>query len=133
MLIPNKKLLRLVQKQIHYFPRNWEQGIYGRRGGGWARRLAGVDYSNPCGTAACVAGHAMLASGYSLVGNTFYEDGLEVDPHEAGRKALGLTPQQAGALFDGMNSLARVDKIIDCLCDEADRLEAQQACEKVPA
>lgn len=122
----NVELLRRVQKQIHYLPKTWDQGSFGYRvdaDGVYNYPDLRVNrtsdkYANPCGTRACVAGHALLASGYRLVGNEFYaQDGRWVEPFDEGQAVLGLNYEQASKLFGGDNQLGTVDEIINCLCE----------------
>lgn len=62
--------------------------------------------SNVCGTTACFAGHAAVANGYWLLtstdcakpkGEESWKDRISIE--EAGRRALGLTTEQADDLF----------------------------------
>lgn len=75
--------------------------------------VGSVPHRNLCGTTACVAGHAMLRSGYTLrVGpRPFYDysfvrpDGTTVEvPEIDGAELLGLDPDTAGALFYTMDN-----------------------------
>ncbi len=70
--------------------------------------MDGWIYETECGTAACIAGHALLMGGYKLVPqkdrgyfDTVLPPGKStpVDLQEAARKLLKLTPEQAERLF----------------------------------
>jgi hypothetical protein len=117
-MMENKELGRLVIKQAEAFPESFYMGT-------WARET-------PCGTTACIAGHALLLSGYSvqfrpmmlLSGEVFPdkravfldpEGEVVICPQEA-RRLLGLSLQEENSLFyaDEESAIARLRE----LCEE---------------
>jgi hypothetical protein len=79
----NPELGRLVLKRIEAEPELFDMETYGM--------------ITPCGTVACLAGHAMLASGYVLreTGSLFDPLSVFIRPdgtpvHDKGREAAGL-------------------------------------------
>lgn len=96
---PNLPLLRKVLDHIDAHPEEYDQAV-------WV---------NACGTAFCVAGHALRLEGHAIElrreemdgvfprDNT-YLDGELVNIHDAARDALGLTNEEAYLLFDENNS-----------------------------
>jgi hypothetical protein len=74
-----------------------------------------------CGTAMCIAGHALVLQGYRVRGNgTFVSSrGLKVDPHTKARDELGLTNCQANDLFYDFDlatpkdAAARIQELIE--------------------
>lgn len=117
----NLELLRTVRKQISYFPNTYNQGDWGHR------KYGSEGTSTPCGTTACIAGHAMLASGYVLPRSHFY-DAIEFRQHgfngerlvaaTEAQKLLGLTWAQHMFLF--FSSASDVLAAIDCLLEGHD-------------
>lgn len=76
------ELGRLVLKRIAAAPELFDMRTWGT--------------DEPCGTIACLAGHTMLAAGYSFRLGTYYRlDGTEVDHNglEA-KKLLGMTDDE---------------------------------------
>ena len=72
----NLELAKLVYKQVTEFPETFDMSAWG--------------YQNKCGTSACIAGHAMLLSGYGLLGENVFvrPDGSPV--HNNTQEALSL-------------------------------------------
>ncbi len=76
---------------------------------------------NSCGTACCLAGRQALLEGWKpewWVPNSdntagVVKGGEYSAAHQVAREALGLTAQQASALFDAGNTLKEVEEIID--------------------
>ena len=69
----------------------------------------------PCGTTACLAGHALLASGYRLVESSFYRPNGEYVGNEAGEAArlLGMSSQEAWAFWDYANGPDQFRKMVE--------------------
>ncbi len=96
--LPNIPLLNKVRDHIGAHPEEWHQGS-------WRMVIPG------CGTAYCFAGFAALFDGaefasddLSLVGGGWIEDHA--------RQALGLTGDEANALFSGGGTLADIDYVL---------------------
>lgn len=118
--LPNLPLLRKVLDHIDTNPKEWQQGT-------WA---------NDCGTAFCVAGHALnmdgqvqnTRDGITIQGKALWqscecEDGhrfgdVEI-AHCAGMKVLGITDAEADDLFAGDNSRHRVQVVAERIAQRA--------------
>lgn len=81
----NLELAKLVYKQVTEFPETFNMTIWGQR--------------NKCGTSACLAGHAMLFSGYELTGGGAFvrPDGTAVVSNSA--EAIGLLGLSPGEYY----------------------------------
>lgn len=110
--VPNLPLLRKVLDHIDAHPEEWQQATYGT--------------GTACGTAACIAGHAMLMSGYDFnpTDEIFSRpDGsiVEFEPDE-GQTILGITYTEAslyGGLFDSENTRADVQRHAEAIAARA--------------
>jgi hypothetical protein len=110
----NTPLLRKALEHITAHPEEWKQSFWASNDlrEGPLRRPA-ID---SCGTAYCLAGHAVLLAGYEFVwespdmaANVALPGELAADAVFAGHKAqelLGLTRYEAERLFHSDNSLA---------------------------
>jgi hypothetical protein len=79
--------LRRMRHKKHFDMRDWIQ-------------------ENECGTAACIAGHALLDAGYRLRIRDYEivsPKGRKVDPSSAAQRLLGLSSEQAARLFVAIN------------------------------
>lgn len=109
----NAPLLRKVLEHITLHPDEWDQNSY-----------AVKTYSpTACGTAYCVAGHAVVMTGHTLeFGNyrTAYYCGID-DGYETiaivARKELGLSDAEAIILFNGENTLDRLWRLAEQFTD----------------
>jgi hypothetical protein len=105
--VPNLPLLRKVLDHIDAHPDEWNQSTWGE-----------VTWASSCGTAFCVAGHALVMSGYTTRLREssddeldFYDsDGLRVSPSAEACFLLGLTDGEADWLFDASNSRETVQE-----------------------
>jgi hypothetical protein len=112
--------LKAVLAKIKADPKSWDQSV-------WI-----------CGTAACFAGHAVLMEGarpaspsawfqrYRPV--TSHTDravlcGVTVDVSTAAEVILGLTPSQAGCLFEQENELEDLERMVAALARGESNLE----------
>lgn len=116
---PNLPLLRKVLEHIDAHPEEWRQGS-------WASGAV-------CGTAYCVAGHALVMDGTHVltydphwglkVDGLDYvtdSDGDEIEaPGYFGREVLGLTHGEGLALFAGGNSRETVQLIAERVAERA--------------
>lgn len=92
----NKALLRKVRNKILRVPEAYDQHHWGKRA------------PTPCGTRACIAGHALIESGFCTpleLNKTRRTDPKTgeadwFDVQEEARRLLGLSQDQASALFD---------------------------------
>jgi hypothetical protein len=90
----NTELGKLVIKQIEAFPETFNMGTFGMF----------IQYGTECGTVACLAGHALLLSGYDLRPSTpgrycyLRPDGNEVGIGSEARQLLGMRREEQ-ALF----------------------------------
>jgi hypothetical protein len=112
----NVELLDRIEQQITEHPDTWDQSV-------WFRLPRVSSQSKivkpPCGTACCVAGWAVVLSGYQLVTRVRDREGAFcVSPEGEGRGIeaaargiLGLDVYQAEALFDATNDLDTVREI----------------------
>lgn len=103
---PNLPLLRKVLEHIDAHPEEWYQSSWGIH-----------TPQSACGTAFCVAGHAVMLSGE---GYTFAPDGefydsaeLPVHPAEEAQKLLGLLDEEGDFLFAGSNTREHVQSIAE--------------------
>lgn len=107
---PNLDLLRRVLRQIDDHPETWEQGDYAVKG--------------PCGTAFCVAGHAVVMSGYKIK----WCEGVDDNTHESScttvdgqlvpplaEQLLGITSEESDSLFFGGNSRDNIQRIAEAI------------------
>jgi hypothetical protein len=90
--VENKELGRLVLKQAEAEPRSLDMCSWGHR--------------DSCGTVACIAGWAMIFSGYTLpdehdeCGCYQRPDGTHVSNHgEEGQRLLGLSNEERYSVF----------------------------------
>jgi hypothetical protein len=132
MSTPNVDLLRRTLARIEAEPKAWLQSA-------WMTDLAKV-VPNECGTAYCFGGHAVVLYGNVLDmgerGNLVHPlPGDDVDPDETWREngrpvmetwdyartVLGLTEDQADALFNMYNELDDLRRIVTSICESADR------------
>lgn len=108
----NTELGKLVLKQIGAFPETFRMSTFG--------------YISPCGTVACLAGHAMLLSGYELNNSDFAitipryrrPDGSLVSPPAMGAEAaqlLGMHGQEQAVFYLGEIAVP----VFRALCDGA--------------
>lgn len=107
---PNTAELVAIYQHIVGNPKEWRQRWYATQ--------------TSCGTAYCVAGHAVVRAGYSpvfdgldYIGNdlvTFNaeKDGAIYDIERLATQLLGLTRFQADDLFRAHNSLNRIRELI---------------------
>lgn len=116
--VPNLPLLRKVLDHIDAHPEEWHQSLWG------------METSNACGTALCIAGHAMVMSGYATSERTgvpgrplefFTPDGRCVEYTEAehGQRLLGLTRAEAEYLFRGGNTRQVVQRYAEAIAARA--------------
>lgn len=110
----NPELGRMILKQAEAFPETFDMGDY-------------VSSDNTCGTSACIAGWAMLFSGYELDKDDVFirPDGSEVgNEFEEGKDLLGLSSDELyypdsnyDTLFHGATppqlALARLRSLIE--------------------
>lgn len=118
MITPNAPLLRRTLEHIKANPQQHDQTV-------WRTTTA-------CGTVACYAGWAAeLAGGEWIGGGDLLvavpeDDGKEVffdaiDAAARAQRILGLTEDQADALFYSENNLERIERIVDDLCAAAEQ------------
>lgn len=79
-------------------------------------------WSNSCGTACCIAGKVALEDGgkpvareygqMKLVNEFRMPNGQEVEPEAYARRELGLTDDEAEALFESNNDLDRLRGLV---------------------
>jgi hypothetical protein len=100
----NIELAEKVREAIFMDPESHDQGEYGR--------------ITDCGTIACIAGHTLLQDGYTVKltkdNYTQYSrpDGSAVGfEFEEARELLGLTSEEAQALFYCMNNEEAIDML----------------------
>lgn len=116
---PNLPLLRKVLDHIDAHPEEWDQSEYGK-----------VSRVSSCGTAFCIAGHALVMSGYETKESITYPgsldfftpDGVLTDPADEGMRVLGLTADEAddiGGLFSAGNTRWRVQRIAEQIAARA--------------
>jgi hypothetical protein len=135
----NVKLLKKVLRRIHKDEKHFKQGDWVSIKGlnSWSEEP--FDINNLCGTSYCFAGHAAIMTGYPdfnsfLRGYLVAAGGadtlsqrnvsgvmanwISVKTHlgyglvDHAEKALGLTRDQADRLFEGGNSLTRIDDLV---------------------
>jgi hypothetical protein len=92
----NVPLLRKILEHITAHPAEWNQQNWGLQ--------------TDCGTAFCVAGHAVAMTGHTLVWRGQMLVGVDdgrtaADIRRTAREELGLTGEQAGVLFESDNTL----------------------------
>src|SRR5882672_2525517 len=116
----NTPELHLIYKQIKTHPETWQQGT-------WAinfdlmreRGQEGVQEVN-CGTACCIAGHAVARAGYEFVWpNHSAQTELAIDGdgnlrliETLAAEILGLDENQADELFSAANELDEIRELI---------------------
>lgn len=90
----NKTLFRKIRNKILRVPEAYDQSRWGD------------EARTPCGTKACIAGHALIEDGFCTPqelnranGLCSWEDGY-VNIEETARKLLGLSPNAASRVFD---------------------------------
>lgn len=107
-LTPNTAELVAIYRYIVAHPQEWDQAAYAKR--------------TACGTAYCVAGHAVVRAGWRLVwtdygGGSWSTAALDGPRDDEGyppmfgdvaTALLGLTDDEAYALFDTENTLADI-------------------------
>jgi hypothetical protein len=111
--------LDAVLKYIEDKPEEWNQGSWGHR--------------NACGTAGCIAFHVGRHDGAEMAWVDWTESN-EVyfaldfiggqEPWDYARTSLGLTGEQAGALFSGGNTMADMRAMRDVLAAKPDATRA---------
>ena len=114
--IPNLPLLRKALAHIDAHPDEWAQSS-------WATRTA----ASSCGTAFCLAGHAVAMSGgdlhwdelSGLASDVTMPGGSPMSIQDAARDALGLTGIEAHYLFAIKNSRAGIQFIAEAIADRA--------------
>lgn len=128
----NVDLLEEIYKFIEEHPRTWRQASWyatvDQETGVWKHyvRVENVEELNSCGSSFCFAGHVALHEGFPSppVQNNhewgrFVKEDTEYEEYELvyefAAKRLGLTSDQAGALFEGDNSLDDIRFMIDVL------------------
>jgi hypothetical protein len=108
--VPNTPELVGIYRFIRDNPEEWVQASFGRR--------------NPCGTAYCVAGHAVVRAGHTVRWETRYFDPSEalawtVDNEnesyigDIAQAVLGLNLRDASDLFVAGNTLDDIRRIIE--------------------
>ena len=113
---PNLDLLRKVLRQIDEFPETWQQGSYAVK--------------QPCGTALCVAGHAVVMSGHKINFDdrrSWNEGDLQTTCQtESGEwiedlaiELLGLTVHEASDLFYGGNKRENIQRAAEAIAERA--------------
>jgi hypothetical protein len=113
---PNLPLLRKVLDHIDAHPEEWDQEVYGT-----------LTDASPCGTAFCVAGHALNMVGRFTLGNhpnggTMMLDGraaLGAEVGDAAADLLGLTEAERRALFSMFNSRESVQYAAERIAERA--------------
>jgi hypothetical protein len=104
----NVPLLRKTLEHITAHPEEWDQGV-------WMRQSNRTE----CGTAGCVAGWALTFAGHELDFESCFFPNEALDlidgrPIETVAQAeLGLTEDQANALFSEHNGLTRLWELAD--------------------
>ena len=113
------------EKQLKGLPSEWDQGH-------WAiSRPDGTPIAASCATACCLAGKVVASQGGRFLLESDYGDyqiattaelpsGRVVDVEDFARDHLGLTYEQAAALFDGDNTITDVRRIIGALLEDPD-------------
>ena len=110
---PNITLLRAVLKQIDEHPETWDQEHYIRK--------------TDCGTACCIAGHAIVLSGHDQIAwcvdmttgsRCGYVLGDESMPMIA-RIALGITERESCLLFHAKNTREDVQRWSEAIAKRA--------------
>jgi hypothetical protein len=121
----NAEELHAILAEITADPERWNQQHYA------------VSYTYRCGTAYCVAGHAVCRAHpdarfnfylnpYALhdaktADNVTLSDGSVHEIHKLAAEILGLTGAEASVLFAGHNTLAELTHIVGVLTDPAYR------------
>jgi hypothetical protein len=122
----NFALLWKVYDHIVAHPEEWHQGAFALR---WnldpSDRSNNLEYIahhhldvSKCGTAFCVAGHAVNFSHPDAVFNFENDAFVTIDGHgyhiaDVARGDLGLNEEEAAAIFAGFNSLDRIRELIE--------------------
>lgn len=132
---PNLRLLRKVLNHIDKHPESYYQGAWATRWGSWVRqsqRYRWVSYmdrktkkvrrrkATMCTTSYCFAGHAIVQAGHDFRTMGLHDD-LEIDGRhtsiyrviDKARELLGLTQEEANALFEGDNTRRDVQDVCE--------------------
>lgn len=134
---PNAYLLKRIYYYIVEHPESWLQKTYAANKSYWL-----FPEKNVCGTAFCVAGHALVLTGHKPIftqdlpelGLTNAEadvwaaevtgrflnnrNGKLVDAEKRAAKVLGLTAVQASSLFDADNDIETIKELIEEIIGE---------------
>jgi hypothetical protein len=104
---PDLSLLRKILGHIDAHPEEWDQERYG--------------YSNVCGSAHCVAGHAVVMTGgvFNRIGGVTGGLGGSCDAYTYAERVLGLTNEESFALFFEYNTRSMVQKIAERIAARA--------------
>lgn len=144
---PNLPLLRKVLNHIDEHPEEWNQQNWMTRFSPLLNAGDTVDVGYrkvtvpACGTAFCIAGHALHMSGYEFSNypeknKSYWELGAKISSEaldlpgagvgasgiatsEAAEKLLGLTPDEAFALFAASNTRSTVQHYAEMIAERA--------------
>ena len=113
---PNLPLLRKVLEHIDAHPKEWRQDS-------WATRTS----ASACGTAFCLAGHAVVLAGGELhwdkelgvASEVTMPDGSTMSIQKAAADLLGLTSYEALHLFYAKNNRHAVQFLAEAIADRA--------------
>jgi hypothetical protein len=129
-MMRNEALFEKVAAQIEEWPDDYDQATYGKIRFQWVeeategpvRFRTGNGVVEECGTSACVAGWALLLSGWSINREQSKAHFVRGDewletPEVFGKAAdlLGLEMHEAAALFDGNWMAGAASKVPDAL------------------
>lgn len=105
-MTPNLPLLRKVLDHIDAHPEEWRQEV-------WVSKT-------PCGTAHCIAGHAVVLSGGQFVTLNRVRIGEKVqNVHNVAADLLGLDDRTADDLFDAGNTREDIQRIAERIAERA--------------
>lgn len=112
----------------------WAEGEAEKAAQGKPSQWDQTIWSNECGTSCCIAGKVALEEGLTPRVSTFYPrtvrnfvtpdgdfvtpDGDSVDPSDFAQDKLGLTLEQADALFEENNTLSDLRHIIGKIAED---------------
>lgn len=115
MLTPNTEELLLIYKQIKTEPETWDQDVWACKVWREVENPANVGDIEHCGTAYCIAGHAVARAGYKIMWHAGQASSCK-DPvtgtvssiPSVARKILGIDVAQGDELFAAANDLEDV-------------------------
>lgn len=107
-------------KQAEGKPSEWDQKHWAAVD--WVAKMVGVTVPVDCGTACCFAGKAVARAGGKFLispssGVAFHAElnGRRVNVSDTAREILGITEDQADALFHSGNKLEDLERIVQAI------------------